>query len=341
MSVRFAFAGFRHGHITMAHSALKSHPAAVIVAAAEEDERTRASCLKDGVILTHSRFERMLDEVDCDVVAVGQHYAGRGALVRAALERGRHVLADKPLCCTVAEYEAIARLSREKGLSVIAQFDLRGDGRFRALRRLIHEGAAGEVRAISFGGQHPLLHGRGRPDWYFEPGLHGGILNDIAVHAADFIPWITGRSFAYIEAARAWNAGFGEVPFFQNAGQAMLTLDNGAGVLGDVSYFSPDSFGYGTPYYWRTTGWCRGGVLETSCTQAGITFHGEGDSEATHIAPDPSIPLPYLDRIISDVLGNPAGEPDTADCLEATRVSVLLQQAADRSEHHVNLRSPQ
>ena len=35
----------------MAHSALKYHPAAVIVAAAEEDERTRASCLEDGVIL--------------------------------------------------------------------------------------------------------------------------------------------------------------------------------------------------------------------------------------------------------------------------------------------------
>ena len=260
MSVRFAFAGFRHGHIMMVYAALRNHPDAVIVAAAEDDEATRAACLRDGVILTHSSVEQMLDEVDCDVVAVGQHYGGRGTVVRMALERGRHVLADKPLCCAMADYEAIARLSREKGLSVIVQFDLRGDGRFLALRRIVRDGAPGEVRAVSFGGQHPLLYGKGRPDWYFEPGLHGGILNDIAVHAMDFIPWITGRRFAFIESARAWNAGFDEVPFFQNAGQAMLTLDNGAGVLGDVSYFAPDSFGYGTPYYWRTTIWCRGGV---------------------------------------------------------------------------------
>lgn len=337
MSVRFAFAGFRHGHIMMVYAALRNHPDAVIVAAAEDDEATRAACLRDGVILTHSSVEQMLDEVDCDVVAVGQHYGGRGAVVRMAMERGRHVLADKPLCCAMADYEAIARLSREKGLSVIVQFDLRGDGRFLALRRIVRDGAPGEVRAISFGGQHPLLYGKGRPDWYFEPGLHGGILNDIAVHAMDFIPWITGRRFAFIESARAWNAGFDEVPFFQNAGQAMLTLDNGAGVLGDVSYFAPDSFGYGTPYYWRTTIWCRGGVLETACGQADIVFHKEGDKAATRIQPAPSIHMPYLDRIISDVRGAPSGGPDTRDCLEATRVTILLQEAADRAMHHVSL----
>jgi len=29
-----------------------------------------------------------------------------------------------------------------------------------------------------------------RPAWYFEPGMHGGTLNDIAIHALDFIPWV-------------------------------------------------------------------------------------------------------------------------------------------------------
>ena len=338
MRIRFAFAGFRHGHILTVHSALKNHPDAEIVAAAEEDEATRKACQNgNDVHLTHTSFERMLDEVECDVVAVGQHYAGRGALIRMALERGRHVLADKPLCCTLADYAAIARLSREKGLSVIAQFDLRGDGRFRAIHKLLRKGEIGEVHAISFGGQHPLLYGKGRPDWYFEPGLHGGIFNDIAVHAIDFIPWVTGRRFAFIEAARTWNAGFDEVPFFQNAGQAMLTLDNGCGVLGDVSYFSPDSFGYSMPYYWRTTIWGQGGVLETSCTQPDVILHKNGNKEAIRIPPDTNIPMPYLSRIIADARGKSIGEPDTRDCIEATRISVLLQQAAEQSRHHVDL----
>ena len=43
MSVRFAFAGFRHGHIMMVYAALRNHPDAVIVAAAEDDEATRAA----------------------------------------------------------------------------------------------------------------------------------------------------------------------------------------------------------------------------------------------------------------------------------------------------------
>lgn len=338
MRVRFAFAGLRHGHILMVHSALKSHPDAEIVAVAEEDEKTRMIFQAgNDVRLTHNSFERMLDEVDCDVVAVGQHYAGRGALIRMALERGRHVLADKPLCCTMSDYEAIERLAREKRLSVIAQLDLRGDGRFRAMRKLIRSGEIGEVHAISFGGQHPLMYGQGRPDWYFEPGLHGGIFPDIAIHAVDFIPWLTGRSFAFVEAARAWNAGFRKAPLFQNAGQAMLTLDNNAGVLGDVSYFAPNSFGYGTPYYWRTTIWGQGGVLETSCTQADITFHKQGNKEAVQFPPEPAIQLPYLSRIISDVRGEAIGEPDTHDCLVATRISIMIQLSADQSKYHVSL----
>ena len=44
----------------------------------------------------------------------------------------------------------------------------------------------------------------------------------------------------------------------------LLAMDNGCGVVGDVSYFAPDGPGYGLPYYWRMTFWGREGVLETA-----------------------------------------------------------------------------
>ena len=68
-------------------------------------------------------------------------------------------------------------------------------------------------------------------------------MNDIAVHTIDYIRWETGLEFGSI------NAALPQVPDFKNAAQAMLTLQNGCGVLGDVSYLSPDGFGYQFPHY--------------------------------------------------------------------------------------------
>ena len=50
-----------------------------------------------------------------DVLAVGDYYARRGSLAIRALELGRHVLLDKPICIDLAELDRIAALSRGPG----------------------------------------------------------------------------------------------------------------------------------------------------------------------------------------------------------------------------------
>src|SRR5581483_4595745 len=109
--------------------------------------------------------------------------------------------------------------------------------------------------------QHPLLLDK-RPAWYFEPGKHGGTINDIAIHATDLIPWLTGRKLVEVVAARAWNARLPQFPHFQDAAQFMLKLDNSGGVMADVSYLAPDGINYKAPQYWRVT--CHGsdGLIE-------------------------------------------------------------------------------
>ena len=115
-----------------------------------------------------------------------------------AMETGRHVIADKPMCTSLQEWERVRDLSVEKKLCVGCMLDMRNSGSYRTLRRLVQEGVIGEVHAIQFGGQHPLSYGS-RPGWYFEEGKHGGTLNDIAIHALDAIPWITGKAFTMID----------------------------------------------------------------------------------------------------------------------------------------------
>ena len=338
MNLRIAFAGFRHGHIRGLYSRAQEAEDVEVVAACEEDAATREAMASEGKIpITHDRVDAMLDEVACDVVAVGDYYGKRGTIAIRALESGRHVISDKPLCTRLEEQDRIETLARERGLKVGCMLDLRDMGQFVGVRDLIREGAIGPVHAVFVGGQHPLKPGV-RPSWYFESGKHGGTLNDIGIHALDYIPWATGLRFSVVNAARCWNAFAEPWPFLKDAAQMMLTMDNGCGVLGDMSYFAPDRIGYRLPMYWRMNLWGREGVIETSCTTEKIALMRAGAKEIEHLDAPAGNPGGYLRSFLDDVSGRPQVDGLTTESvLAVSRLSLTVQRAADEGLREVPL----
>lgn len=338
MSVRFAFVGFRHGHIQDLYKRANGRDDVEVVAACESDDAARAAATAAGVNVTHSDPDRMLDEVNCDVVAIGEYFARRGSAAIYALTAGKHVIVDKPLCTSLDELDEIERISSERNLTVGCMLSMRDHGQTIGARNMIRQGTIGEVHAISFGGQHPLLLGS-RPGWYFEEGKHGGTINDLAIHAIDCLPWITGLEFESVNAARCWNAFAPEFPHFRDGAQMMLTMNNGCGVLGDVSYFMPDRAGYSLPFYWRYTFWGRDGVLEAGTTQDTIQVAWK-DSEGVESR---SIPEDraggYLQAFLEDIRGEAVeGERCTESVIRAAGTVLKIQMAADENAHDVFLR---
>jgi predicted dehydrogenase len=338
MKSKVAVAGFRHFHILDLYDQVTKMENTEIVAACEEDQTAREALAEQGSAeITHDDFDAMLAEVDCDVVAIGDYYAKRGSLIIKALSQGKHVISDKPICTSLDELNQIEQLSSEKGLKIGCMLDRRDAPQFIGLRNLVRAGVIGEIQAIAFGGQHPLMLGS-RPAWYFEPGKHGGTINDIAIHAIDFIPWITGLQFTNVVAARCWNAFAPDFPHFKDAAQLMLTLDNGCGVLGDVSYFAPNSFGYTLPHYWRMTFWGRQGVLESSNTSDEITLAINGETELRSEPLPDGNPGGYLKSFLRDVQGQSAAdEQSTESVLQAMRTTLTIQKAADAGSYGSSL----
>jgi len=90
------------------------------------------------------------------------YYAKRGEILIEALERGKHVLSDKPICTTLRELDRIEQLARENGWSSVVCW-ISGTARtMHGLRQAIRAGEIGEVLAVTFNGQHPLMYGSGR-----------------------------------------------------------------------------------------------------------------------------------------------------------------------------------
>ena len=332
MTVRLAIVGFRHAHIFDLYRRAQETEGIRVVAACEEDPAVRRDLQSRGAVdITHTSYGEMLDTVDCDAVAVGDYFARRGALILEALSRGKHVISDKPICISLSELGKIEALASAKRLQVGCMLDMRDEAPFIGARDLVQQGTIGEVHAISFDGQHPLLLAS-RPSWYFEPGKHGGTINDIGIHAFDIIPWIIGVRYEMVTAARCWNALATGYPHFQDGGQLMLTMANGCGVLGDVSYFAPDSSGYALPFYWRMTFWGRRGVLGTSINARESVLALDGETGARAMPLPAANPGGYLRSFLRDIDGRVTdGELCTEQVLRAARVALTVQRAADQN----------
>ena len=329
MKTRFAFAGFRHAHILDLLTGVEEREDTEVAACCEEDAATRETLATQGrVKITHTDFATMLREVECDVIAIGDYYARRGSLAIAALRAGKHVLADKPLCTTLAEFHEIERLAREFGRVVFLQLDCRGSGAFIELRDIVRSGEIGEVCTIRIDGQHPLLPGT-RPAWYFESGKHGGTINDIGVHAFDFVPWLTGMKWQETLAARTWNSKAIRAPHFHDCAQLMGVLENGAGVIADLSYLAPDLLGYQLPHYWRLTVHGTRGMAETHLLAKHVTVVTDDDTEQRQRPALLHHPRRYLEDFLHELRGEPhLADLCPADCLRASRLALEAEALA-------------
>ena len=327
---KIAFAGLRHGHINGLFERAKNSPELEITAICEEEPEARAAFVSGHPGLScpvYDSLDRMLAEAPCEIVATGDYYGKRGRVLTAALSAGKHVISDKPVCTSLAELDEIERLAREKKLCVGCMLDLRTNPAFVRARKMVLGGELGKVAQIQFTGQHPLLRGS-RPHWYFEPRKHGGTINDIAIHALDYIPWLTGLEIRSFTAARTWQAFDSGCDCFNDAAQFMFVLDNGCGVLGDVSYSEPDSHGYKMPHYWRFTVWGTAGVIEFNAIEPKITAWIQGETAPRTIVPEPYSGPDYLDWYLQELSGGKA-ELNTEIVLKRARQALELQAAAD------------
>src|SRR5690606_29918102 len=115
-----------------------------------------------------------------------------------------------------------------------------------------------------------------------------------------------------------------------------LTLQNGCGVQGDVSYFMPNSFGFTLPQYWRVSVWGEKGLAECN-TNGAIDFYRNGDTEKTEVQPDEGDGMIPIKAFLDQIAGEKNLELSTAEVLRSSYVSLNTQKAADEKLTYVKL----
>ena len=324
--MKILFYGFRHNHIRALYKKAVASPDFEIVGCVEPNADARAAAQEAlGVTFSDRAYEDWLADPALDAVAIGLAYGQRGQAVILALKASKHVIADKPLCTSLDELAQIRTLAEQNECKIGLMLDLRDMPQTARAKEILDSGRLGHVRNVSFNGQHCIDYAH-RPAWYFEAGMHGGTINDLAIHGVDLVRLLTGLELTHIDAARVWNAYATRHSDFRDCATFMARLENGAGVLADVSYAAPSQV-FSMPTYWEFRIWCDRGLLTLSLNDPAVAVFEEGIREAQRYEGLPPI-CDYLGDFASEIAQNTRSL--TENTLRSTETALKLQLAADR-----------
>lgn len=136
----------------------------------------------------------MLDGESPDFIDVASPPATHAGAARAALDAGAHVIVEKPMCLSIDEFDALARLARERDRVLMCVHNWKYAPAYAIARRMIDEGRLGAVTFISLDRlrSEPAGAGRAGGAWRASAESGGGILIDHGWHVFYLMRWLMG-----------------------------------------------------------------------------------------------------------------------------------------------------
>ena len=194
---------------------------------------------KAGFEFASTDIQAMLDEPEINAVVIASRHDSHAALVIRALQAGKSVFVEKPLCLTLAQLEAIeialgTRQDDRRGVLMVG-FNRRFAPHVVKLKSLldtVHEPKSFVVTVNA--GRIPAEH------WTQDPDVGGGRLIGEACHFIDLLRFLAGHPIAAI---RATGMGL-------RAGKSTtrdtfaIALEFEDGSLGSINYLANGSASY-------------------------------------------------------------------------------------------------
>jgi len=132
----------------------------------------------------------MLDSVELDAVIVASSNDSHYELTMAALDRGLHVLCEKPLGQNVEQAAAMTARAAETGAITLVPFTYRYMPVNRWVQRLVADGYVGRPYHVNLR-YYTGYASSGEYSWRFDRALAGsGVIGDIASHWIHLARWI-------------------------------------------------------------------------------------------------------------------------------------------------------
>ena len=133
----------------------------------------------------YTDYRALLDRQDIDAVDVCVHPRPHLEITRAAAAAGKHILMEKPMCCSVEEGEAMISAAEEAGVLLMVAYMMRFDPGHKKLKSLLDDGTLGTLQ-MAYSNQVGWFSPERHP-WLFVKAESGGMLVEQAIHESRYL----------------------------------------------------------------------------------------------------------------------------------------------------------
>jgi predicted dehydrogenase len=274
-----------------------------------------------GKNLAHSAEDVLIDP-GIDVVSIATYEDAHCEQVVAAVEMGKHVFVEKPLCLSSDELERIVcSLRAHPEVSLSSNLILRRTPRFMELKRQVEGGCLGDLYYMEgdydYGRLHKLTDGwRGKIPNYSV--VHGG-----GIHLIDLLCWLHGdlvdEVFAY------GTKTFTEDTAFRGNDLVVALLRFRKGLVAKISA----NFGCVAPHFHRLSVYGSLGTFQQSHSGASYLFSRDPQISPTPINDDypGSSKGDMLPSFIRSILDGTKPDVTAQEVIDVMSVSLAVEKS--------------
>ena len=211
--------------------ALKKAGATVKYIASAGGLNAKILAKKGGVAIATSNYREILEDKGVDMVLITTRHDLHAPMVLEALEAGKHVFVEKPLCLNSEELEAIREKAGYVQKMVLVGFNRRFAPLAEKMKSLLGDGPKNIVATMNAGHIPPDV-------WVHDPDVGGGRIIGEACHYIDLCSFLAGCNVSAV----CMNA-LGVTPE-ENTDNASILLKYQNGTNAVINYFSNGSKAY-------------------------------------------------------------------------------------------------
>jgi predicted dehydrogenase len=323
--LKLGFIGLK-GHVGAVLAGAKQLGDVQVLAVAEDDPQLLESFLKREPALSKSQgyeqWRHLIEHSILDVCCVADESGVRMEQLLALIERGVHIVSEKPLVTSLADLERLRAAFAKSKSHLTMLLELRHQPKNARMRELIQRGEIGEVCQVT---TQKSYQWSDRPQWFRSRARLGGTIPYIGIHSLDTIRWVTGLDFRQVAAFHG-NIGRPEMGETENHASILAQLSNGASVTARLDYLRPAAAKTNSDDRLRIIG--TKGVIEVN----------EGDGAIAFITGDKTERIPFGEtenlfvEFVKFLRGGPVPRITAEDSFYITEVVLRAREAADEKK---------
>jgi len=267
-------------------------------------------------------YRQMLDQARPDLVGICLPYAENGRAAIEAIQRGIHIVSEKPAAATIEELDRLEAALKTGRASYTMMLTMRSSPRFHAARQAIQQGWIGEPILIT--GQKSYKFGPSRPWFYKERNLYGGTIPWVGIHALDFMQFVSGQEYARVIALQG-NKAHPAWPGCEDYAGTLFQMKNGGTAICHMDFLRPESAPTHGDDRLRIAG--SDGVLEVLETEEKIILHSSKNvsmPQELPVVPD------LFGSFVRSIRGEGVPLVTSQEALKITRICLKAREAAEK-----------